>query len=458
MNYIKKYAVPLLIIIVSLVLLYFFRSLPSAKMWNGYTMMYADLNADFENIVQALEKYDCKDFICFENQQVPLAFSKQTPEVALAMSGIENSDYIEKRKNFFFDKNREVRIIYIPEKYKRNAVQVCDYLSKEGITAGTGGKATYPIVAVIICIIFTVLLTFFSEKRVLFAFSSIFPVLLCISLPFYQVLVGSCLFTSAIFLCEKLWKREKALSVILKNIYINIFFVTSLLIMIFSGIKCFLLFLCTVLSVVSSIYLYYCVEKHFEKRFYFVPVKIRSAKFIPTFTEKSSLQLLACSAAIAIILLVAFLTSSFSFGNSANSSNFQLPCQNGNGSLPNIQEFINWEWNAMTFPYLTLNEKKPTSKTVSFSQFTTENGYIKEEIKSISFNQNFIDESIKNIDNLNFPAIEKMMKLQKKDFRGGYASSSSQNLTILTIILILIAVQIPLICRLLYKIRKRRCL
>ena len=163
--------------------------------------------------------------------------------------------------------------------------------------------------------------------------------------------------------------------------------------------------------------------------------------------------MLSCSCAIAAILLVAFLYSAFSLGQATKSSNLQLPSQNGNGQLPNIKDFVEWKWEATTFPYISLNEKNSSTKQISFSQFKMEDGLIKEEVKSIAFNQNFIEESINDIDDLNFPAIEKMLKLQKKDFSGGYASSTSQNLTILTIIIILLSLQIPLICRLVYKIR-----
>lgn len=453
MTYIKKYAVPLLIIIISLSLMYVLRSLPSAKMWNGYTMMYVDAAAESSFVIQLLEKNGCKDFICLENQKVPLAFSKQTPEAALATSGIEKSEYYQKRKNFFYDKNKQVKVIYVPERFKKNTLQVISILSKQGINSGWGENVSYPFIAVLVCIILAVILTFFSEKKVLYAVLSVFPILFSIVLPFYRVLAGNCLFISGIFICEKLWKREKAFSVILKNVYINIFFLSAFFMMLLSGLKCFLLFFCVVLSDLSIMSLYSSLEKRLEQRFSFVPIKIRSAKFVPTFTERISFQLLSCSCAIAAILLVAFLYSAFSLGQATKSSNLQLPSQNGNGQLPNIKDFVEWKWEATTFPYISLNEKNSSTKQISFSQFKMEDGLIKEEVKSIAFNQNFIEESINDIDDLNFPAIEKMLKLQKKDFSGGYASSTSQNLTILTIIIILLSLQIPLICRLVYKIR-----
>ena len=118
MNFVKRTAVPALIIVISIFSMIRFRVIPSAKLWEDYSIMFVPVGADTQIIHNVLTEKGCKDFICIENQFVPLKVSADTPEISLALSGAENSNYLRGRNNFFFDKSGNFEIYYVPDKYK----------------------------------------------------------------------------------------------------------------------------------------------------------------------------------------------------------------------------------------------------------------------------------------------------------------------------------------------------
>ena len=114
MKDLKKIIISVLVILSSLFLFCALRSIPAAKLWDGYSVVYVPAGADTAVVQEAFESAGCNDVISLENQFVPISASAETPEVSLALSGLEPSSYLKKRLMYFFDKNHEYRLYYVP--------------------------------------------------------------------------------------------------------------------------------------------------------------------------------------------------------------------------------------------------------------------------------------------------------------------------------------------------------
>lgn len=443
MKYFKEYALPFLIIIFSLCIFFIFRSIPVTKIWNGYSIAYIPIDSDKNVVNKTFEQSGCKNIISFDNQYIPLLMPHNTPEVSLALSGLESTKYLQNRNSYFFDKNNLYQLYYIPDEFVKNAEIAINSLNSHNIMAIINIASTYPFIVPIICLIFASILTYYSDKKILCISFLFLPIYFSFMMPFYSIAVALCVFMYIIYLSIKVWKRNKALQYLSKDLLIVSFTIIIMFAMITTGIKYFILFF---LLFIAEYFLFYFIKNinnFFEMKYPFKVVKIIPARMISLKTKKTKFCLLICSASIFILLISSIFATKINISSSNKS--IQIPGPHGvSGNIPTIDDYIDWKWNTMTFPYISLNDNRKQSKPqlgdkVVFSSYSdSDNEKINETKKSIVFDSNFIQDSLNSIDKLQYPAIEKMLKLQK-NVSVGYISTGSQNISIFTVIFLILS-------------------
>lgn len=449
MKFIKQFALPVIIILITLFLMAFLRSIPATKLWNGYTVFYVEKNADTDQIVSELKNSGCEHIIFLENQMVPLSQNYDICSSAMSRNNPDGSDYLEKRNNYFFDKSFNYKVFYIPESFEKNVSEASDSLTSQGIKNGINATSSYPWIAILIVIAFAVLLIYSSEHKLLSLMIFLLPVLFIFSMPFYTVAAGVCLYMYGVFLALKLWNREGALKLLFSNKILIGFGISSVIIVFLSGLKCALVFTLIILSSAALSYIAKNILSFKKSKYTFQFVSIRPAGFMPVITSSSIRCMFFCSGALLLILF--FSLFSFIFhpaGKIKGTSGLLLPASHGTGSLPDIDDYVDWRWETIISPVISVNEtinpsKPENGQTVSFTNYKRVNGKLQEEQISYTYDQDFKKSSIEEINSLDFPAIEQMLLTQGNKCNAGYSSSSSQTINIWTIILLILALLVP---------------
>lgn len=373
MNYIKRIVIPVFIILLAVFLLFIFRTVPSANVWNGYAVVTVPAGTDSGLVQNAFDTAGCRNIVSLENQYIPLAGSAETPEISLALSGLESSDYLKRRALYFFDRNREFQIYYVPDTYKNNAADAVEALNRQHIAASMNAGSSYPFFVPLICFLFAAALVYFSEVKAVCALSLLLPFFFSCMLPSAAAAAPLCLFMYGIFIALKVWRRHNAALYLTRQILIIAFSALTVIFMFLSGITCGLLFLLLAAAECSLLYLLNLLAERRNSRSVFKAVSIIPARMISLSTVKPLLCLLVCSGAIAALFVFSLTGTRSGFGAEKE---LRLPSPFGSGSvLPTMRDFIDWRWETLTFPYISLNSDRQSSKpkngdAVSFSQYS----------------------------------------------------------------------------------------
>lgn len=455
MGIFRNYILPALILFSSLLVFTLFRTVPASKLWNDYTVFYVPLSAPQRTVSQVLSENGIDDYISLENQRIPLNIISKTPEVKLSVSyGNIGSEYLSERKNYFFDGEKNFRVYYVPENESENLSRAKEtLLEKHGISSGTNAKSSYPFLVPLVSLAFASVLVFFSKRKFFSSLFMVSPLWFSFCVPFYTSAASACLVMYAVFLFLRIWKRRDSLKVIARNPVFASFVFAAFLVSVFSGLKSALLFVFLLCSLVSEAILVSNLEDLLDrKRFPFVPEKIIGSGMIRLVNKNSRFCLLPLSLVIFLSAVFALfsLDTNFSFGADEK---IALPSANApskSKSLPDLDDYVDWTWKARVFPYISLNSEDSRTfakdgkiNSVEFSTFSERDGKIKENVNTISFGQKFRAESISEIDSLNFPALEKMMKKQKH-LDPGFVRSGSQNPGPVSITALVISMILPL--------------
>lgn len=445
----KKYIIPVLVIFFSVFAMRCCRIAPASTFFNGYDILYVTNKIPAKNVMEILRENNCENVISAENQETPLNMGKNSPEVALANSKLEKSTYLKDRMGFFSDKEKKNNVFYIPAGQKEKAMLAAGELSENGYSAGINARAKFPFASIAVVILFSAFLVFFSENRILCALAFVFPVIFSVSLPFSAVSAGLCLFELFLFFCIKFHGREKSAERILRNVMLLTLLGASFICLVLAKIQAGIFFAAMILSEISLAELYKNINEKIDGRYSFNPVKIRSAFSIRLFTRKGRTALAICAFSVLAIFAAAMFSSNFSsVMKSGNNSAVQLPSGKAAVSaLPGIGNFIEWKWDALTFPYRSLNDKNrknARNDAVFFKNFQEKDGVIQETVSSLYYNEDFKTEALNEIEKLEYPALEKMLAKQGKNAKFGYAAAGLQNITLIMIIVFIIAFLVPL--------------
>ena len=168
MELVKKY-IPFVCVIAAFVLLLVFRTVPSKKLWDNYTVLYVPVSTGDDLVINALEAAQINDFICLKNQRVPVLLSPFSPEVTMLKLNTNSTseDYLFSRENFFYDSTGNYKLFYIPSEYKKNLNDCIHFLEKRNIKTGIDVNFSYPwILPLLILVYFVILFIFEKNKQV----------------------------------------------------------------------------------------------------------------------------------------------------------------------------------------------------------------------------------------------------------------------------------------------------
>ena len=276
--------------------------LPVSSLWNGYNILYAPVELDEQLVLQTLEKAGIHSVISLSKQQQPV-FSTFAPVQSIVST---QHSYLNQRKNYFFDRSRQVQLFYIPStsiRQAQNAVASLQSLSG-GEASGLEGKISYPWIVLLVVFVVFGILVILSQARNFMLMSGFFPLLFTVCTPSYSGACGVILLLYSFFLCSMLWKRKEMFKTIRKNSLILLFGFAGIPIAFLGSWKEGLLF---VLTIFASLAMCYILEHRILKKSRgFIPVPIRSAGLVSLTSSVASFTLFIPAVA-AIILSVSLL-------------------------------------------------------------------------------------------------------------------------------------------------------
>ena len=455
MTAVKKMLIFCSIAVVSLFVLFVFRTVPSGNLWERYRIVYVDDASDEDFTADVLKRAGCENVISLSSQQLPLTLPMHSPEVSLALAFADADGYLAKRKAYFFDRGAQYRLYYIEERYAPLAEDAVREFRAAGIAAGIDTQGVYPFIVPLICTAFALLLCFLSFHRFLFFVAAVFPVFFAACVPLYSTAASACLFLYGLFIALRLWGRRGAFSVVKTNPAVIAFFASSLIASCASSFRSALLFVPLAAGTLSALAAFSTGERLYEARYRFTLIPIRPARAIPLFTKATFRGTAACVSSIAVFF-AASLLSSFSIGFAASpfshASALEFPsarAQSSAGNFPTLDEYVAWCWNTKTAPYRSVNaqsahERHPkTGDSVVFPRYSEGKAGISETSVSMVFDKNFYDAALGDIDALPYPAVEKLIKAQGSRVHAGYAFSASGGGGLLHTLLVAFALCIP---------------
>ena len=406
----------LAIIMVYVVLCVALHGEPTSRIWEGYTLFFADKHISEETALSFLSSEGCHEVISLGSQKVPYVshFGPVLPQVF--------DDYLSARLGYFSDRSGDYALYYIPAGNEAQAIKAAEKLSKQtSLVAGTDGKRTYPFASPLVAVLVFVALLVLSHNKAAFFCPAVLSLPLCFSQPFHSVVAAAVLFMLALYLTQRIWGRRRALAVARKNLYVLVLLCVSLLVFLLSGAKAALLGVLSFMAAISSLYLLHLMEHFLDKRRTFRIKKIFSATQLPLVHKKNSSVVLLCSSPVLLILLL-FAFSSKITGFSSIAARLYFPVPSGKsderGELPCLDDFYEWIWNVKAFPYRSLNSdgyfRKPAQgEELRVTRYEQKNGLLRENSSVLmKFDGSFKNTTDKEIEHLEYPAIEKFMEKQ----------------------------------------------
>lgn len=451
MKYIKKFVIPSLLTVSIFILLLILRTVPTSKLWKGFSVLYVPCDTDSKIVLDTLKDVGCKDVISFYNQKVP--FVNQF----LPIKSDEHDSYLSKRNAYFFDKDRTVMIYYIPDSYSKEAKKGCELLiSRYSIDAGLDSKSSFPLLTPIICIIVAVLFLIISKNRIIFLAASVFPIIYSFTMPFYTNASCVCIYLYSIYLCQKIWNRKNAFSCIKNNFYILILFAVSLTGTFFSSFVSGFMFMLCIAASFLLLYMIHNLEIIKDSKLRFCPVLMRNA-FLMNVININSIKKALIPAIAVSVLFILYITSVniFTISNSTDLS-FPMPTMyNVNNDIPTLDDYIVWNWNAVTKPYKSLNntysDTPVDGENIVIQRFkNSDEGIVSTEEVLYSFDDEFKSQTVNLIDDLQYPALEKLMKNQQSGFSVDYSYGTGEKFSKVNVILMLVLILIPCFMILIY--------
>ncbi len=154
-------------------------------------------------------------------------------------------------------------------------------------------------------------------------------------------------------------------------------------------------------------------------------------------TAKATAALMLPMALIFAMFAVSSVVSPKSTANGLSVPSPAGALSDGQGKIPALREYYDWAWKTLAFPYINLNSKDSQHVNMAFfeeeategsvitvSRFVqTENGISQEDEAVMKFDGKFKDSLKKGIDDLDYPAIEKLMKSEGEQTRVAYSAS-----------------------------------
>ncbi len=447
MNKYIKFSSPF-VFLLALILILSFRSIPSGKLWKDYSVLCVPVSTPDSLVMSSIEKAGIKNSVSLSGQYLPVLLSENSIEVSMLRLNYSSSEYayLNKRNAMFFDKSQAYRLYYIPGIYSAETSSLIKALEAQGVECIKDSSASYPWLLPFIAILLAAMLFLFVKNKLPFILGTVIPLIFLYANPFYPIACSTCLSLLCLFFACNVWRRKGAVSSLLSRYSGPAMLAIALLSAFSSSLASGFLFIMALLGTAGSLASCWFLEDFIRNRKPFVPVYIRSAKRVSMFAGKAFTSLSIVTGALALFIILIFVTSSNSIKTNSAKLLFPANATFSDADLPQFEEYYKWNWNVKTYPYKSLNENQGNENTVSFSSFIEDEktGIISEKKTTLKYDEAFKKEVFDQIDSLQFDSVEKVMKSEGEGFNAGYTAASSYQINLFGIIMCFICLFILL--------------
>ena len=435
--------------------LFYFRTVPAVqKIWNGYKVLYVENSVEEELVLAYLADNACGEVISARSQRIPLSSKLMYPQQS------DGDSYLEERLAYFTDKQKEFNLFYIHEQYGAQLESAVKKLVKERrCRAGFDSKQNFPFIMAIVAAIVFLFLSVVAERKRYFILPAIFPVLLCLSQPFYTVAAASCLLQFALFLTNRLWERKNDVLQALKSFYIIVLTITALVIFAGQSVLCGLLSICVLAAGLASILLVRSIARSKAQRGSFSYTLIFSAEQIPVAHKKNMRWLLLLLLPLLLLFLCFLFPIDIDFLPGESKMDIAVPTPVAYTDeelfLPVMEDYFVWAWFTLTYPYRSLYDEIPQSvqegDKVSIKSYRENGNLIEEFVNTVyTYNDDFKKQLAAYIADVEYPAIEKLLEKQDWNMRVTYTVPRKETVSRnddVGFVLLLLALGVPfLLC------------
>lgn len=433
------------------VLFLVFRTTPSTQLWKGYRILYVSSSTlSSSDISAVIAESGCRNVVSSDVQQIPVTASESPVQAQSPDS------YLFRRASFFTDKTGTDAVYYIPDNQARkinNAVNALN--AKEGTSSGTDGSSRFPLLTPIIVTVLFAAALFLSSHKFVFTCSALFPLLFVWCNPFSTAAAAACFSFSGYFLIQRLWNRRNFLSAAVTSPLIILFLVSPVILLVPSSIRLAVFYTLSIAGSFACFILISSLQNYFKKNADFEPVSILGAQFYRR-PGKTDVRLMEfCASAVLLILVFSLASSAFSvMQKKADDSHPMLPTpvrKTDSRDLPSNAEFSAWGWNTLTFPYRRLTDNHTMSDmpqegdTVTVPVYAYEkDAIVQHEDEQFVYNGSFRRNLNRIVQNLPYPAIEKVMLKQGNSMQFAYTQNSGSQTERFSFIVLMLFIILPL--------------
>lgn len=454
------------------------RNVSISQIWKGYRVLYVPEAVSEESVLAVLAESGCRDVISLSVQRQPLStrFFSSLPA---------SSSYLEDRLGYFRDADGDYRLFYIPDSYEKESEAAVNRLVRDQhLHAGLDAKEQYPFVIPLIVLGLYVFLLVLSLKRLYFALPALFALLLAFSQPFYCVACGCCFYLFALFLVNRVWGRKAAVASVFRNFYVDALFLLSLLFFLAQSPHCFALALLVIAASACAILFLLELKIIKDRNSSFTYSLIFTARQIPILYKRTARYLLCLLIPLFAFLLVFIFSAKFSRATSVSGirmpSPIQLSAVDSSASesayplnsmvLPNAEDFFQWAWGIITYPYRNLNAFSGASAAVPSVQDGDKiilprydenaRGIKRKDEVVLTYNNAFRRDMEKTVAGFDYPAIEKLLSEQDRDVLVMYSAAAQvhgKRGDFFNLFAILFSLLVPVIlCTVFYSVNRSR--
>lgn len=426
-------------------------------------MIYAKSQALTESqILDYFYKNGCQNIISRYNQSIPVYTNLSPIQVQAPDS------YIFKRLGFFTDSTQEYFVFYINENQAKHINRALIEINQSGKAQAQSDTAkSFPWFMPLIVLVFCAVLVYFSKNKYLSAASLVPVCVLGFCRPLYTFCSALMLLSLSLFLMQKIWGRRGFFNDRKNGIYLLPLIAAPVIFLAFSSLVSSVFYVLCLIACAACIYLYQILFSYFESKrtssFNFVLIK--GSSFI-TLVDTSNIRVFGVFALLIFIILILsiFSTVSNPVFTDLNRPLLPSPVKSFSTDLPSLDEFENWSWDTITFPYRKLNEANKASErgfergsvrgsergsTIHLDDYTLlQTGKIQQtNSKVLTFDSSFVDTIYDKVKKLDYPAIEKLMIKQGKNSYFAYTKNSGSSHERAGLFVILLLALVPaLLC------------
>ena len=446
----QKLILSSLLIFTSLVCMFFFRKVPSSRLWQSYDVIYIDSSFPESTVLEYLEKYSCYGTISKSNQRIPdvTLFAPVQP------SSVNGSPYLEDRNKYFSDKDKLYSIYYVPSKERSAAISaIRNLITETGVSGGFDSGTSFPLICPLVVLLIAFLFFLNAENKKAFILPAVLPVLYTLAFPFYVCAAAAALLLLPLFLVQKILFRQHFFKAVFANHFVVAFLVMPVPVVFCESVISGVFYVVTVLLCLLSLLFVSLLRSFKDSKLSFTPVYILSASNI-NILSASKRGFLFVPALTGLFIFFVCIAGGLSILN-VGTSKVQLPAPSSNqfvkGELPVFSDYLNWCWNAVSLPYRSMNKTQ-----VSFSgvpqegeklylrKYSESNGKIvfTDELV-LSYDEHFRKNMSEHVKKFSYPAIEKLLESNSTVLSVTYSNVGQGSTSGKSVVLLLILIAVP---------------